>query len=103
MFGLSTQELLVLGVVAILLFGKRLPDVAKTLGKKYADFRRGLSDIQSQFDLSDTYSSRPSRSSYSARSTQDDYDDYDEASAPRFQPPPSEPQVEPPANPSARE
>jgi sec-independent protein translocase protein TatA len=103
MFGLSTQELLVLGVVAIILFGKRLPEVAKTLGKKYADFRRGLSDIQSQFDLSDTYSSRPARSSYAARSTQDDYDDYDEATAPRFQPPPGEPQVEPPANPSASE
>ena len=99
MFGLGMQELVIIGIVAIMLFGKRLPEVARTWGKSYADFRRGLSDIQSQIDLSDIYSSRPSSSSYtsSSRSTPDDYDDYDEATAPKFEPPPSEPREEPAA------
>jgi sec-independent protein translocase protein TatA len=99
MFGLGMQELVVVGIVALLLFGKRLPEVAKSLGQRYAEFRRGLSDIQSQMNLSDIYSSTPSHksSSYSGESSNsyDDYDDYDEATAPKFEPPPSEPQEEP--------
>jgi len=98
------QELIIIGVVAVLLFGKRLPEVAKSLGKSYSEFRRGLSDIQSHMDVtSDVYSSTSSGSSYSDESSSyDEYDDYDEATAPKFEPPPAEPQEEPaPEQPSA--
>ena len=101
MFGLGMQELVVVGMVALLLFGKRLPDVAKTAGKRYAKFRQGLTDIQSQMNMSDIYSSSTSSksSSYgstSSSSSYDDYDDYEEATAPKFEPPPAaDPQEEP--------
>jgi sec-independent protein translocase protein TatA len=39
MLGLSFQGLLIVGIVAILLFGKNLPDVAKKFGDMYRDFR----------------------------------------------------------------
>lgn len=78
------------GVVAVLLFGKRLPEVARSLGKSYHEFRSGLTDIQSSFDYTDMGgASKPS--SYS--SSHSDYDDYDEPTAPKFEPPPSEPQI----------
>ena len=38
MFGLSFQELLIIGVVAVLLFGKNLPDVAKKFGGTFNFF-----------------------------------------------------------------
>ncbi len=91
--GFGFTELLIIGVIALVLFGSKLPDMARSLGRSYRDFRRGLSDIQSSIDASDTSSSRSS-SSYASTSSYDDYDDYDEATAPKFEPPPAEPQAE---------
>jgi sec-independent protein translocase protein TatA len=48
MFGLSPVELLVIGGLAVLLFGSRLPSVARSLGKSMTEFKRGLNDIQDE-------------------------------------------------------
>ena len=60
MFGMSPMEMMIVGVVAILLFGQKLPEVMKTIGKGYRDFRNGLSEIQSQVNLNDTFSNSSS-------------------------------------------
>ncbi len=96
MFGIGMQEMVIIGIVAILLFGSKLPDVAKSLGQSYREFKRGLGDIQSSLNVSDSYSSKSSRSSRSSGSSTsrarfDDIDDHDEAMAPKFEPPTSEP------------
>jgi sec-independent protein translocase protein TatA len=98
MLGLGIQELIIVGVVALLLFGKRLPEVARNLGKSYNEFRRGLQDIQSH--MSDAYYSSTSSPSYSSPSSYSPpsssstssgtYDDYEQATAPKFEPPPAE-------------
>lgn len=49
MFNLTPTELIVCGIVAIMLFGSKLPEVAQDLGKKYGKFKRTLDDVQSQF------------------------------------------------------
>lgn len=95
MFGMGIPEMVIVGVVAVLLFGARLPQVAKSLGKSYRDFRKGLNDFSSSVDV-DSYSP-PSSSSVSSSSTYDydydDIDDHEEATAPKFEPPPSEPKA----------
>jgi sec-independent protein translocase protein TatA len=46
-FGVSFTELVIILVVAVVLFGSRLPEVARNLGASYQQFRKGLHDIQS--------------------------------------------------------
>lgn len=88
--GLSPMELVIVGVVAILLFGQKLPDVMKSLGRSYRDFRSGLNDLQSQVNLTDLTSSSSSSYSSKPKKPARSYDDYDEPTAPKFEPPPSD-------------
>jgi TatA/E family protein of Tat protein translocase len=53
MFGLNPMELLIIGGLAVLLFGSRLPSVARSLGKSMTEFKRGLTDIQDEVRKSD--------------------------------------------------
>ena len=46
----SGFELVVILVVALLLFGKRLPDVARSLGKGIVEFKKGLKGIQDEVE-----------------------------------------------------
>jgi len=50
-FNLSMGELLVLLVVSILLFGGRLPQVARTIGQTIASFKRGMNAEMGRLDL----------------------------------------------------
>ena len=92
--GLGMQEFVIIAIVAVLLFGQKLPTVARTMGSHYNKFRKGISDIQQSVDQADVSGSDTSRS-YSAGSY-DDYDDYEEATGPKFEPPPSEPKMDDP-------
>lgn len=54
MFGIGIQELAIIFVVALLIFGpKRLPEFARSLGKGLAEFRRASSDLRQSFSLDD--------------------------------------------------
>ena len=41
-------EILVIGIIALLLFGKNLPSVSRNVGKVIAEFKRGLSDASAE-------------------------------------------------------
>lgn len=90
MFGLGPTELLVVGAIALLLFGSRLPEVARGLGKSVVEFKRGLNGIEDEVrgatSAATSAYSAPATSSRPSRSIED----REEMTAPKFEPPPVE-------------
>ncbi len=90
----SVTDMAFVSVVAIMLFGKRLPEVARQVGRGWAELKKGLTSLQSEFNAA-LYSDVPSSSSrQSAAYSSSEIDDYEEQTAPKFVPPPSEPAVD---------
>jgi sec-independent protein translocase protein TatA len=88
MFGLSPIELLIVGGIAVLLFGSRLPSVARSMGKSVTEFKKGLHGIEEEFDTS-SYPNNQRRVA-----SRPEVSDHQEVKAPKFEPPTSEPHDE---------
>jgi sec-independent protein translocase protein TatA len=95
---LGPTEMLVVMGIAVLLFGKRLPEVGRSLGKGIVEFKKGLGGITEDLDLTSLTSTGTSsahrydeapRSSSSASSSagSSSSSHYTEASIPKFEPP----------------
>jgi sec-independent protein translocase protein TatA len=95
MFGLGPTEIIIIGILAVLLYGKDLPTVSRSLGKSFIEFKRGLDGVRSEFNsqISDITSTSPSNTSSSSKSKTSYHsdDEYDPPTSPKFEPPTSEP------------
>ncbi|MGA2621553.1 MAG: twin-arginine translocase TatA/TatE family subunit [Thermoguttaceae bacterium] len=84
---LGSSEFLILAVIAVLLYGERLPEVARKFGKQFVDFKKSLQGIRQEFEAvaSDAAATV-------TRSVQQEEEAADrvEATAPKFDPPPPE-------------
>ena len=84
---LGPAEMLFVGIIALLLFGKKLPEVARSLGKGVIEFKKGLRGIEDDVDTN----IHASRSDSSSNPRPAPKDESVETSAPKFEPPKSEP------------
>jgi sec-independent protein translocase protein TatA len=87
-------DMVVIAVVAVLLFGKNLPQVARQAGRAMSELKKGMAGIQSELN-SAIYNNEPSSSStrISSYTASREDDDRDEPTAPKFEPPPPEAQA----------
>ena len=54
MFGIGMQEVLLILVIALIVIGpKKLPDLAKSLGRAYGEFKRATAEIKESLDIDD--------------------------------------------------
>ena len=81
--GVGPTEMLIIMVVAVLLFGKRLPDVGRSLGKGLMEFKKGVRGIEDEIN-SAVNTATPTPSSNQIPENRE------EATAPKFEPPPAE-------------
>jgi sec-independent protein translocase protein TatA len=93
MFGLGPLELMVIGVIAVMLYGKQLPDVGLKVGKSLAELRRQWSTISRDLDVTGEIKSRQGQAHTDTRRLSSQFDDEESAqTSPAFDPPTSSPE-----------
>ena len=80
--GIGPLEMLIFGTIALLLFGSRLPEVARSFGKSIVEFKKGMRGIED--DIDGAVHRAPTR-------RPEPIEEERTVSAPKFEPPKSEP------------
>jgi sec-independent protein translocase protein TatA len=94
MFGLGPVEIVLIGAVAVMLYGKRLPEVGRTFGKTVGDLRRQWTTLARELDVAAHVDGRAALPGGSRRPPSATHRDDDGGAAlvagPRFDPPEAE-------------
>ena len=54
MFGISSSELVLILLIALLLFGgKKIPELARSVGKGISEFKKGVKEIENEVESAD--------------------------------------------------
>ena len=55
MGNIGPQELLILFLIVLLVFGaKRIPEIGRSIGKGISEFKRGMRDVETELSVNDT-------------------------------------------------
>ncbi len=82
MFGLGYQEMMAFGVIALMLFGSKLPEVARNFGSSYRELRKHLDSFQREFRNWEHTDPAPKKPTFTPET------EHIEPSTPKFVPPP---------------
>jgi len=74
-------ELLIVAFIALMLFGKRLPEVARNMGKGLTEFKKGIRGVEDDIQGNTSYDPEPTAERPIAE------DSLENVSAPKFTPP----------------
>lgn len=87
---IGSGEMIIIGVIAVLLFGKRLPEVGRSLGKSLVEFKKGMQGIENEIRSATSFDvNAPVSSSRTSTPSYRDDESRSEPSAPRFGAPPA--------------
>lgn len=81
--GVGTSEMVLVGIVALMLFGSKLPEVARKMGGTYRGLKRSVDEFKKEFEAIDHY--EPPRPSAFPKEETDLNDS--SSDAPKFTPP----------------
>jgi sec-independent protein translocase protein TatA len=84
---LGYTEMLLFGIIALLLFGSKLPDIARNFGRGYREMRKKVDDLQREFrdwERSEDVSATASKPLFTP---QDEEPSKRQSTAPKFIPP----------------
>jgi sec-independent protein translocase protein TatA len=107
----GTTELIVIGAIAVMLYGKNLPEAGRSIGRQLRDFRSGFRGIEEEIRsttrslglpttkfssalstldaLTKPSSSAPSTINTPTKAVSEALSDLEEPTAPKFEPPPT--------------
>lgn len=88
MFGLGMSEIMLILALALIIIGpKKLPEVAKAVGKGYAEFKKALNDFKESVNISEELKDEPKhpkkeelKEIYTEKWEKDDKDEKDKKS-----------------------
>ena len=82
--GAGTSEMVFVGIIALMLFGSKLPEIARNLGGTYRGLKKSVDEFKREFEAVETYEPR-----VVPPSAQQDEEDTVQTDAPKFTPPPA--------------
>ena len=88
MFGLGPIELIVIGAIAGMLYGKRLPEVGRSVGQGIGELRRQWATLSRDLDVSSHLNGVEPAPKRRTRRLDDEGSSGSQVAAPRFDPPP---------------